>query len=159
MLQAVARPSVLKNTSDASHREILRSFVVREKKRVKSNFRRNGIAPLSVVAKEFYASDDATAESLFGDKIFICTPSCFKYISIDELHERQKNGQDEPQNHCPLCQISALEHLLFAIHLNDTVEFPHHRFTDSFDGSNHTQKPKQLFNAANPRAPPSFISL
>ena len=45
----------------------------------------NGIAPLSVVAKEFYASDDATAESLFGDKIFIYVSKIKKFSDVREV--------------------------------------------------------------------------
>ncbi|MDG1857948.1 MAG: hypothetical protein P8I94_02520, partial [Emcibacteraceae bacterium] len=46
----------------------------------------NAMAPLSVVAKEYFASDNASVEMLFGNKILICTPTGFKYISIDELN-------------------------------------------------------------------------
>jgi len=117
----------------------------------------NAIAPLAVVAKEFSASDNMSVESLFGDKILICTPSGFKYINIDELHENQNNGGNGQQSHCPLCQINAPAHILFAIDLTDSFEFEYRNPANQFYETKQSQKLKSLLSTAKPRAPPFFL--
>lgn len=117
----------------------------------------NAIAPLSVVAKEFSATDSVSSESLFGDKILICTPTGFKYISIEELHERQNNGQDDSQTHCVLCQINAPVNILVAIDLANVYEFEFRNSASRFYGTNQLQKPNSIYSDAKPRAPPLFL--
>lgn len=78
----------------------------------------NAFAPLSVVAKEFSSAKEVGIEALYGDNILICTPTGFKYISIDELNDMEKNGQSSDQSHCPLCQISAFSTILALIEFN-----------------------------------------
>jgi len=117
----------------------------------------NAVAPLSVVAKEFSAQNNVSTESLFGDKILICTPTGFKYISIEELHERQNNGENEQQTHCLLCLIKTSENILIAIDLLNFSDFEYLNLEKRFFNINWLQKPHSIFSAAKPRAPPFFL--
>lgn len=117
----------------------------------------NAIAPLSVVAKEFSTSDNVATESLFGDKILICTPTGFKYISIDELNASQNGNQNGPQNHCLLCQISMSGNILYAIDLTNTFEFQYYKSAQKINDAELYLKPTSVFNTSKPRAPPVFL--
>lgn len=117
----------------------------------------NAIAPLSVVAKEFSASDELAAEALFGNRIIICTPIGFKYISIDELHNRQNKGEEEQQSQCMLCQINVSAAILAAVDLSSQFEIEFFNTTRQIYVTDFLQKPTILFNASNPRAPPPFL--
>ena len=116
----------------------------------------NAMAPLSVVAKDFSNSDDATAEALFGDKIVICTPTGFKYISVDELNDRQNNGSDNAQNHCPLCLIKISSFVLNAVDLDSSFDFEIINAEQKIFVADFSDKSANLISSTNPRAPPSL---
>lgn len=44
------------------------------------------IGPALYLVNQFYPEDDPLVVSLFGENLFICTPSGIKYISADELN-------------------------------------------------------------------------
>lgn len=117
----------------------------------------NAFAPLSVVAKEMFLSDDTSVEALFGEKILICTPYGFKYISIDTLNDHKKGDQQEPSSHCPLCQISVLSSILYQVDFSRYFEFEDREKDKSIFVATPFLKSMSLFKAANPRAPPVFL--
>ncbi|MEZ5758479.1 MAG: hypothetical protein R3D86_09695 [Emcibacteraceae bacterium] len=43
------------------------------------------IGPALYLVNQFYPEDDPFVISLFGESVFICTPSGIKYINADEL--------------------------------------------------------------------------
>ena len=118
----------------------------------------NAMAPLSVVAKEISPADTASIDALFGDKIVICTPTGFKYVSIDELNERQKTGQDNSENHCPLCLINAFDTIQFTLSSENSFEFQYFYSARKFYNTERAQKPEPFLNSARPRAPPTILS-
>ncbi|MBL4602521.1 MAG: hypothetical protein JKY84_07240 [Emcibacteraceae bacterium] len=114
----------------------------------------NAIASLSIVVKQVSNSGETSVESLFGDKILICTPTGFQYISFDELQKRQNNEQ---QYHCAHCQINASVNILFAIDLSDLFAIAFRNSANQFYVATQSQKIKTIYSAARPRAPPFFL--
>lgn len=117
----------------------------------------NAIAPISVVARELSGSDDTTAEALFGDKILICTPTGFKYISIEELNDRQSGGRDQQQSHCPQCLIKVSATVFTTVEFDNSFEIEYRNTTDQVNITKSEQDPISISSASNPRAPPIFL--
>ena len=117
----------------------------------------NAIAPLSVVAKELSTSADTGIEALFGEKILICTPTGFKYISIDELHDLQHGDQNAAQSHCPLCQINVFSSLLALVDFGSINFISDHQSDHKIIVESDLFRPGLLFGSVNARAPPIFL--
>lgn len=114
----------------------------------------NAIAPLSVVAKEFSSSSDTEIEALYGDKILICTPAGFKYISIDELNDLESNGQNTDQSHCPLCQISVFSTILSLVDISSFNAFSDAILDQTIYEENDLPLSSALARNIKARAPP-----
>lgn len=117
----------------------------------------NAIAPLSVIAHEVPNDESLATEALFGDKILICTPMGFKYISIEELNERQNNGQDGQPYHCPLCLINVAAHILIAVDLSTIFEIEYQTSDNQIYDIDQSLNSKSFSSAAKPRAPPILL--
>ncbi len=117
----------------------------------------NAIAPLSVIAHEVSNVESATTEELFGDKILICTPMGFKYISIEELNERQNNGRDGQPYHCPLCLINVAAHILIAVDFTTIFEIEYQNSGKQIYDTKQSLTSKSFLSAAKPRAPPFLL--
>ncbi len=117
----------------------------------------NAIAPLSVIAHEVSNAEGSAREELFGDKILICTPMGFKYISIEELNERQSNGQDGQPYHCPLCLINVAAHILIAVDLSTIFEIENQSSDIQIYDIEQWLISTSFSSAAKPRAPPILL--
>lgn len=117
----------------------------------------NAIAPLSVIAHEVPSAESSVTEALFGDKILICTPTGFKYISIEELNERQNKGQDGQQNHCPLCLINVAAYILVAVDLGTLFEIEYQTSGNQNYDVETSLTSKSFSSAVKPRAPPFLL--
>ncbi len=117
----------------------------------------NAVAPLSFVVNQFANAEENSADALFGDKILICTPAGFKYISFAELEERQNHGEDEQQSHCSLCQISVDKNVLYILSTKELCLIEFHTTSNQYYITTQTQKSKARYQLASPRAPPIFL--
>ncbi len=117
----------------------------------------NAIAPLSVIAHEVPSAESSATETLFGDKILICTPMGFKYISIEELNERQNNGQDGKPNHCPLCLINVASYILIAVDLGTIFEIEYQTSDNQNYVIEKSLTSKSFSSVVKPRAPPFLL--
>lgn len=117
----------------------------------------NAITPLSVVAKELSSSGDTGIEALYGDKILICTPAGFKYVSIDELNNLDSSGQNVDQSHCPLCQISVFSTILFLVDISSFNAFSAYSLDQEIYTENDLLLSLALASNIKARAPPNFL--
>lgn len=117
----------------------------------------NAIAPLSVVAKELSSSGDTGIEALYGDKILICTPAGFKYVSIDKLNDLDSSGQNVDQSHCPLCQISVFSTILSLVDISSFNAFSACSLDQEIYEENDLLLSSALFRNIKARAPPNFL--
>lgn len=69
----------------------------------------NGVLPAYSSVPTFSEEDKAALKELYGGdaKVLICTSFGFKYVSLDELEKEQGQGETSPQEHCPLCLLTA----------------------------------------------------
>lgn len=117
----------------------------------------NAIAPLSIAVNQSANANETALEQLLGDKILICTPFGFKYVSLDELSKSQRGDGDASLTHCPLCQISTHVNALYIVDLTTLFEIEIKTADNQFYTTLQSQKTKTNHNDANPRAPPTFI--
>ena len=68
----------------------------------------NAMSPLLFAFNVSPASTDSAAESMFGDKILICTSTGFKYVSIEDFRNGSLPDQKNALPHCSLCIINSL---------------------------------------------------
>jgi len=59
------------------------------------------------VAAEASLSQSGEMTSLFGEKVLICTPSGFKWVSWDNLLDGKEKVPEHSQYECALCYVSA----------------------------------------------------
>ena len=119
----------------------------------------NAVAPLSIVITQFYSVDEASAESLFGDKILICTPSGYKYISFDEFEENSGKENNEQLSHCSLCLINtdSANYYLPDTHILNNLQITAAK--DVYYILRYSLRLKTLHQVAQPRAPPSYLKV
>lgn len=117
----------------------------------------NAIAPLSVIAKELSSSSNTGIESLYGDKILICTPAGFKYVSIDELNDLESSGQNADQSHCPLCQISVFSTILSLVDISTFNAFLDYSLAQKIYAKNDLLLSYTNARNIKARAPPNFL--
>lgn len=59
------------------------------------------------VAAEASQSQSGEMTSMFGEKVLICTPSGFKWVSWDNLLDGKEKVPEHSQYKCALCYVSA----------------------------------------------------
>lgn len=116
----------------------------------------NAFAPFSVVLNQFRHNDDSSIEALFGDKILICTPFGYKYISIDELDEMDidKNNTPNANSHCSLCLITTDDEKTFLFEFKTLIEIEILHARSTFIRIRTVLKSITAYSIAIPRAPP-----
>jgi len=115
----------------------------------------NAIAPLSF-ALAHNADQNSGIEELFGNKILICTPLGYKYISLDEFKNGAAPEDHDTRPHCPLCVINmAADHPY--IPTDFVIEYPHITpIKPHYHGVSQNFTLNEIYTNANPRAPPHF---
>lgn len=116
----------------------------------------NAFAPLSVAFSNPAAENTNQLEQLFGEKVIICTPFGYKYISLDELQDNQNSSDNEQVLHCAFCSISMTSVI---IPMPDKAEFYHvisKSYAPNIIETDISFINSEATNTLAPRAPPVF---
>ncbi|MCC3861288.1 hypothetical protein LJF33_08735 [Emcibacteraceae bacterium Y4] len=114
----------------------------------------NAIAPLSTVFAKSSFSEEDELSSLFGDKILICTPFGYKYVSFDELDDMDTSDQEDSASHCSLCQINTDEDKPYLADIKSVMAIEIHQAKSHFIVQHNILKSNRRFSPSIPRAPP-----
>jgi hypothetical protein len=114
-------------------------------------------AGLFYSAKPPVVSDNSGIESLFSDRILICTAEGFKYISLADFKKGGLPQGHDPRPHCPLCILTALA-LDKYIPTVITLDFTRQTsiFAHYYDDAPLAAR-SRLAHMRHPRAPPYFL--
>ena len=116
----------------------------------------NAFSPFSVVLNQFWQDDTSAIETLFGDKILICTPFGYKYVSLDELDETDMGHDEIPDtnSHCSLCMITMDHEKLYLVDFTSLIELEILEAKSTYILIRSILKSVADFSIASPRAPP-----
>ncbi|MDG1997444.1 MAG: hypothetical protein P8J14_13175 [Emcibacteraceae bacterium] len=114
----------------------------------------NAMAPLSAVFSNPTHEDDAAIEALFGDKILICTPLGYKYVSLNELDGMSDEQKQNSSSHCSLCLITTGDDKAYIADLNTFIKIELQKASLNYYALKSVLKSNKRFSPSIPRAPP-----